>query len=69
MRLQRSLGFQALLCAFMAIVFCSIRGSGQNAPDLSQLFTKKEAMIPMRDGVRLHTEICVPTDAVSHCRF
>jgi putative CocE/NonD family hydrolase len=69
MRLKRSLGFPALLCAFMAIAICSIRGAGQNAPDLSQLFTKTEAMIPMRDGVRLHTEICVPKNAVSSLPF
>ncbi|HEV2387486.1 MAG TPA: CocE/NonD family hydrolase [Candidatus Acidoferrales bacterium] len=33
---------------------------GTSLPDL---FTKQEAMIPMRDGVRLHTEIYVPKNA------
>ncbi len=69
MRLQRPLGFPALFCAFITIAIFSIRGAGQNAPDLSQLFTKKEAMIPMRDGVRLHTEICVPRNAGSSLPF
>src|SRR5215469_12015115 len=32
----------------------------QEAPDVSQQFTKAEAMIPMRDGIRLHTEIYAP---------
>lgn len=36
---------------------------GSTAPDLSQIFDKTDAMIPMRDGVRLHTEIYVPRGA------
>lgn len=31
--------------------------------DVSELFTKMDAMIPMRDGVHLHTEIYVPKNA------
>ena len=69
MKLQRSLGFPALLCAFITITFCSLRGAGQSTQDMSQLFTKKEAMIPMRDGMRLHTEICVPRNAASSLPF
>ncbi|MGH9775743.1 MAG: CocE/NonD family hydrolase [Candidatus Acidiferrales bacterium] len=33
---------------------------GQQGPDFSQLFDKTDVMIPMRDGVRLHTEIFRP---------
>jgi uncharacterized protein len=32
----------------------------QNAPDYTQIFDRQDVMIPMRDGVRLHTEIDVP---------
>ncbi len=32
-------------------------------PDLPKLFEKKEVMIAMRDGVKLHTEIYTPRDA------
>jgi uncharacterized protein len=32
-------------------------------PDLPKLFEKEEVMIPMRDGVKLHTEIYTPRDA------
>ena len=32
-------------------------------PDYSLTFKKTDAMIPMRDGVKLHTEIYVPKDA------
>jgi hypothetical protein len=35
----------------------------QAGPDLSLLFDKTDVMIPMRDGVRLHTEIYVPKGA------
>ena len=29
-------------------------------PDFSKIFRKTDAMVPMRDGLRLHTEIYVP---------
>src|SRR5262250_3097487 len=32
-------------------------------PDLAALFEKKEVMIPVRDGVKLHTEIYTPKNA------
>jgi len=38
------------------------RSSGQQV-DLAALFEKREVMIPMRDGVKLHTEIYTPKDA------
>src|SRR5579859_5073776 len=42
--------------------------SGANAqenkrPDLAALFDKREVMIPVRDGAKLHTEIYTPKDA------
>ncbi|HYK89623.1 MAG TPA: CocE/NonD family hydrolase [Acidobacteriota bacterium] len=49
-----------LLSVINIIPFSHRPGQGQDAPDPSQLFDKTEVMIPMRDGVRLHTEICVP---------
>jgi putative CocE/NonD family hydrolase len=42
---------------------------GQNAPDLSEVFHKLDVMIPMRDGVRLHTEIYVPKNAAQPLPF
>jgi predicted acyl esterase len=35
----------------------------QNVSDDSTRFDKTEVMIPMRDGIRLHTEIYTPKDA------
>ena len=34
-----------------------------NAQDEQPLFTRTEAMIPMRDGVRLHTRVYTPSRA------
>ena len=38
-------------------------------PDVHQIFTKMDVMIPMRDGVRLHTEIYVPRHATGPLPF
>ena len=43
-------------------------GAGE-ALDLSQLFTKQDAMIPMRDGVKLHTEIYTPKNVAGPLPF
>src|SRR5262249_1076437 len=40
-----------------------------SSTDFSTLFTKQDAMIPMRDGVKLHTEIYVPKDAKAPLPF
>ncbi|MFZ0212885.1 MAG: CocE/NonD family hydrolase [Candidatus Acidiferrales bacterium] len=37
--------------------------------DVSALYTKQDAMIPMRDGVRLHTEIYAPKNAAGALPF
>ena len=37
--------------------------AAQQLPDPSSLFDKRTAMIPMRDGVKLYTEIYTPKDA------
>jgi hypothetical protein len=42
---------------------------GQDAPDLSAVFHKLDVMIPMRDGVRLHTEIYIPNNAAQPLPF
>ena len=52
----------------MAVMVLLAAGTGaqeQKAalPDLPKLFDKSEAMIAMRDGVKLHTEIYTPKDA------
>jgi len=54
-----------LLAAFActAVVFApSFRAAQQMPVDYAQRFDKREVMIPMRDGVKLHTEIYSPKD-------
>jgi uncharacterized protein len=45
------------------IITPGVWGQGAVRPDLSALFEKKEVMITMRDGVKLHTEIYAPKNA------
>src|ERR1700732_2376361 len=42
------------------IIVPGIWGQGTARPELPALFEKKEVMIAMRDGVKLHTEIYAP---------
>jgi len=39
------------------------RGQEAGRPDLAKMFDKREVMIAVRDGVKLHTEIYTPRDA------
>jgi len=39
------------------------------APDYGAMFTKEDVMIPMRDGIKLHTEIYVPKQATEPLPF
>ena len=63
MRLGKLL--RSILLFFALIVVHPTSGRAQESPgpDYGSIFTKTEDMIPMRDGVKLHTEIYVPKDA------
>ena len=43
--------------------YVGLKSWGQSGPDLSAIFSKRDVMIPMRDGVQLHTEIYTPKNA------
>jgi putative CocE/NonD family hydrolase len=61
MRLMRAaVRTGTLLVASWLVLSPSQGASGQGAPDFSTMFEKRQVMIPMRDGVRLHTEIYIP---------
>jgi len=49
--------------ALVWIVSPGVWGQGAARPELPALFEKKEVMISMRDGVKLHTEIYTPKNA------
>jgi predicted acyl esterase len=53
---KRTGSLLAVACAG-ALVAPSFRATQQLPVDYSELFEKSEAMIAMRDGVKLHTEI------------
>ena len=52
--------FYRPLLLLLTLAACVNTGIAEDSPDYSDLFRKIEAMIPTRDGVRLHTEIYVP---------
>ena len=45
---------------FLAIHLLLLASPGAAQTDHSKLFRKTDTMVPMRDGVRLHTEIYAP---------
>ena len=56
MRDKRML-FALLALAAAMVMLLPARQHSQAGPDLGEIFDKTDVMIPMRDGVRLHTEI------------
>ncbi len=53
--------FGAVAVAAVAVLGSGATGFQENEPiDVSKLFNVTEAMIPMRDGIKLHTVIAVP---------
>ena len=52
-----------LVLATVAAGYAAHARRGQSPSDLSGIFKKLDVMIPMRDGVRLHTEIYVPKNS------
>ncbi len=57
------------LAAGIACFFFAAPKPGQTQEDFSQVFQKKEIMIPMRDGVRLYTEIYSPKQKLGRLPF
>jgi uncharacterized protein len=55
--------WMTLICVFVCVLSVHAQGQNQARPDLPKLFEKKETMIRMRDGVKLHTEIYTPRAA------
>ncbi|MGH9468697.1 MAG: CocE/NonD family hydrolase, partial [Terriglobales bacterium] len=58
-----SIGAAFTACLLAGAAFGQSAAQRTAAARLPQLFTKQVAMIPMRDGVRLYTEIYRPRDA------
>ena len=58
--------FRLAICIFGAAIVLALAlrlpvgRAAEGQPDVHQIFSRMDVMIPMRDGVRLHTEIYVP---------
>jgi len=52
-----------LAVVVLLAVGAGARGQEAGRPDLAKMFDKREVMIAVRDGVKLHTEIYTPRDA------
>jgi putative CocE/NonD family hydrolase len=77
-RKMRAIRLAAIVCVAAGIAggwagWVHVREARAQAPsgliDVSALYTKQDAMIPMRDGVRLHTEIYAPKNAAEALPF
>src|SRR3974377_261287 len=60
LRHMRTLGNAVRVLAFVWIVSPGVWAQATARPELPALFEKKEVMIAMRDGVKVHTEIYAP---------
>src|SRR5439155_25736107 len=60
----RRMVLAASLCVLVTLIFSVplVFAQQDKRADLAKLFDKREAMIPVRDGVKLHTEIYTPKD-------
>ncbi len=61
--------FAAVLLALPLWLGLSRQSAAQQQPSFAELFTKRDAMIPMRDGIQLHTEIYTPKNAAGQLPF
>jgi putative CocE/NonD family hydrolase len=61
----RRIGGVTIFLALIAFLFVPRFGASpqRHAPDFRALFDKTEVMIPMRDGIKLHTEFYKPKNA------
>src|SRR5882724_5102363 len=52
-----------LLVVLITVIAPLVSAQQDKRPDLAKMFDKREVMIPVRDGVKLHTEIYTPKNA------
>ena len=52
-----------LLVVLISVLAPLVSAQQDKRPDLAKMFDKREVMIPVRDGVKLHSEIYTPKDA------
>jgi putative CocE/NonD family hydrolase len=69
MPMRHKLALSALLTIAVSLLLFTPTQLGQSGTDFSQTFEKIDVFIPMRDGVRLHTEIYVPKNSTEPLPF
>src|SRR5271169_470855 len=67
MRSVRKIASALVLFAIAGLVLVPRFGAApqRQRPDFSTLFNKTDVMIPMRDGIKLHTEFYVPKNVTT----
>jgi len=66
---QKIIRVTLLAFAVAGFLLLPERQRAQSASDPSQIFNKTDVMIPMRDGVRLHTEVYAPKSSSQSLPF
>jgi predicted acyl esterase len=61
--LNRFFPFSLVLAAILSSCAAVSSAQQEERANLSKMFNKREVMIPVRDGVKLHSEIYTPKDA------
>jgi uncharacterized protein len=62
-RMRQAVGITVIAAALALVLSAGAQNGGNQRPDLAKLFERKTAVITMRDGVKLYTEIYTPRDA------
>jgi uncharacterized protein len=65
----RMLNFSAIFLVAILLPFTSIQTTAQNAGSVRERYTKFEFSVPMRDGVKLFTQVYVPKDTSQRYPF
>jgi uncharacterized protein len=67
--LRMTTGVAAAMILLILVIPLPAARAANDKLDLPQIFKKMDVMIPMRDGVRLHTEIYIPRHATGPLPF
>ena len=67
--MRHKVALSALLTIAVSLSLFTPTQLAQSGTDFSQMFKKLDVFIPMRDGVRLHTEIYVPKNSTEPLPF
>src|SRR2546423_6954915 len=61
--------FSTIFFVAILLLFASFKATAQNAASVRERYTKYEYAVPMRDGIKLFTQVYVPKDTSKTCPF